>query len=61
MHPALTVQLVDALIKADQDFDMLIVPNMNHGWDPYLTRQMWNYFVRHVHGQAPPSYRIGFQ
>jgi len=31
VSPALTLQLVDALIKANRDFDMLIMPNLNHG------------------------------
>jgi hypothetical protein len=43
-------------------FDMLIVPNMSHAWrgpSNYLTRLRWDYFVRHLHGQEPPGYRIG--
>lgn len=62
VHPAHTLQLVDALIQANKDFDMLIVPNMSHGWaghSNYLTRLRWDYFVRHLHGQEPPDYRIG--
>lgn len=31
VHVAGTFRLADALIKADKDFDMLIVPNENHG------------------------------
>jgi dipeptidyl-peptidase 4 len=61
VHPAHTLQLVDALIRANKHFDMLIVPNMSHGWaghSNYLTRLRWDYFVRHLHGQEPPGNRI---
>lgn len=30
VHPALTLQLVDALIRADKDFELLVLPNENH-------------------------------
>lgn len=62
VHPALTLQVVDALIKANKDFDMLIVPGANHGvmGYPYATRRQWDYFVRHLLGAEPPAgYEIG--
>ncbi len=62
VHPSLTMQVVDALIKANKDFDMLIVPNADHGvmMDGYAQRRQWDYFVRHLLGAEPPSdYRIG--
>lgn len=63
VHPALTLQLVDALIKANKDFDLLILPNANHSFEPhmaYFIRKQWDYFVRHLLGEEPPSgYRIG--
>jgi dipeptidyl aminopeptidase/acylaminoacyl peptidase len=31
VHPMLTMWVADALIKANKDFDFLIVPNTNHG------------------------------
>jgi dipeptidyl aminopeptidase/acylaminoacyl peptidase len=60
--PFLTMQVVDALIKANKDFDMLIVPNADHGvmMDGYAQRRQWDYFVRHLLGAEPPAdYRIG--
>lgn len=51
VHPANTLQLVDALIKADKDFDMLIVPNGNHGLyfiNDYVRRKIWDYFIQHL-------------
>ena len=56
VHPASTLQLVDALIKANKDFDLLILPNRPHGMgsDPYFVRRRWDYFVRHLLGTEPP-------
>jgi dipeptidyl-peptidase-4 len=59
VSPALTMQVVDALIKANKDFDMLLVPNLGHRFDDYLTRVTWDYFVRNLMGATPPKeYRI---
>jgi dipeptidyl-peptidase 4 len=56
VHPSLTMQVVDALIKANKDFDLLILPNRNHGFylEPYFIRRMWDYFVRNLMGAEPP-------
>ncbi|MDR3478616.1 MAG: prolyl oligopeptidase family serine peptidase [Gammaproteobacteria bacterium] len=62
VHPCATMQLVDALIKHNKDFDMLIMPNQNHTstFDhPYYMRRHWDYFVQHLLGEIPPkNYRI---
>jgi dipeptidyl aminopeptidase/acylaminoacyl peptidase len=61
VHPGHTIQLVDALIKANKSFDLLIVPDANHGLTqhPYVIRRTWDYFVRHLLGLEPPrDYRI---
>lgn len=58
VHLALTLQVVDALIKANKDFDMLVLPNGNHGYGaamPYHTRRKWDYFVKHLLGEEPPK------
>lgn len=57
-----TLQLAHALIEANKDFDLLILPNQPHnlGRHPYFTRRRWDYFVRHLLGVEPPTgYRIG--
>ena len=57
--PSTTLQLVDALIELDKDFDMLYVPNRAHNIrSPHTLRRVWDYFVRHLHGSEPPPYRI---
>jgi dienelactone hydrolase len=55
--PAASLQLVDALIKANKDFDFLILPNGIHadGFHPYITRKRWDYFVKHLLGATPPA------
>lgn len=56
VHPAATMRFVDALIKANKDFDMLFVPNMAHGEaNNYLARRRWDYFVEHLRGVTPPQ------
>ncbi|WP_255551064.1 DPP IV N-terminal domain-containing protein [Granulicella sp. dw_53] len=52
-----TLIVVDALIKANKDFDLLLIPNVAHGYGPatpYMTRRRWDYFVRNLAGGTPP-------
>ena len=55
VDPASTMQVVDALIKADKDFDFLIVPGAGHGIgeSPYANRRRQDFFVRHLLGTEP--------
>jgi dipeptidyl-peptidase-4 len=56
-----TARLVDALVSADKDFDMLVVPGMDHGRfgaTGYVTRRTWDYFVRHLLRLQPPTYHV---
>ena len=55
VHPSNTLRVVDALIKANKDFDMLVTPDVGHGLPPYGIRRMWDYFVRHLMGAEPPA------
>ncbi len=56
VNQALTLQLIDALTKANKDYDLLVMPEANHGFsqDPYFVRRSWDYFVRHLAGKEPP-------
>ncbi|ALE74319.1 peptidase S9 [Pseudonocardia sp. EC080625-04] len=59
--PAQTLRLVDALITADKDVDMLIVPGAEHALlfrMHHVLRRTWDYLVRHLHGTEPPGYRL---
>jgi dipeptidyl-peptidase 4 len=56
--PNETLLVVDALIKANKDFDLLMIPNAAHGYGPatqYMTRRRWDYFVRYLAGDIPPN------
>ena len=55
VDPASTMQVVDALIKADKDFDFVIVPGAGHGIgeSPYLFRRRMDFFVRKLWGTEP--------
>jgi dipeptidyl aminopeptidase/acylaminoacyl peptidase len=57
VDPASTMQVVNALIKADKDFDLLIVPGADHGAGerPYPARRRMDFFVRHLLGVEPRS------
>jgi dipeptidyl aminopeptidase/acylaminoacyl peptidase len=57
VDPASTMQVIDALIKADKDFDMLVVPGRGHGVGeiPYASRRRMDFFVRHLLGVEPRS------
>jgi hypothetical protein len=56
VHPAQTIQVVDALIKANKSFDLLILPDRAHGLnEPYVIRRRWDYFVQYLLGKGPPD------
>jgi dipeptidyl aminopeptidase/acylaminoacyl peptidase len=56
VHPAMTIQVVDELIKANKDFDLIIAPDRGHGLnEPYFIRRRWDYFVKHLMGVDPPA------
>jgi len=55
--PYNTLLVVDALIKANKDFDLIMLPNRTHGFgnEPYMIRRRWDYFVRYLLGAEPPK------
>jgi dipeptidyl aminopeptidase/acylaminoacyl peptidase len=55
--PYNTLLVVDELIKANKDFDLLLLPNRNHGFgnEAYMVRRRWDYFVRYLLGAEPPA------
>jgi dipeptidyl-peptidase 4 len=56
--PYNTWLVVDALIKANKDFDLLIFPNARHGYGQasyYMMRRRWDYFVKNLLGAEPPK------
>jgi dipeptidyl-peptidase 4 len=55
VDPASTMQVVNALIRANKDFDLLVVPGSNHGAaeSPYGRRRRADFFVRNLLGVEP--------
>jgi dipeptidyl aminopeptidase/acylaminoacyl peptidase len=56
--PSVTLQLADALIKANKSFDLLYLPNRTHDFfrtDRYYMRRLWDHFVEHLAGATPPQ------
>jgi len=56
--PNNTLLVVEALIKANKDFDLLMLPNARHGYGTasnYMTRRRWDYFTRYLLGVEPPK------
>lgn len=55
--PYSTLLVVDALIKANKDFDLIMFPNRGHGFgsEAYMMRRRWDYFVKHLLGAEPPK------
>jgi dipeptidyl aminopeptidase/acylaminoacyl peptidase len=55
--PDNTLLVVNELIKANKDFDLLMLPNRGHGFgnEPYVVRRRWDYFVRNLLGAEPPK------
>ena len=57
VDPASTMQVVNALIKANKDFELIVFPGAGHGagGGPYGERRKRDFFVRHLRGVEPPS------
>ena len=54
--PESTYRFVDALIRANKDFELLVVPNGGHGaGGAYGQRRLQDFFVRHLQGREPPN------
>jgi dipeptidyl-peptidase-4 len=60
--PYNTLLVVNELIKANKDFDLILLPNRAHGFgnEPYMVRRRWDYFVKNLLGAEPPhEFQIG--
>jgi len=56
--PSNTMLVVEELIRANKDFDMIMFPNQRHGYGNmtnYMTRKRWDYFVTHLRKEIPPK------
>jgi len=55
--PYNTLLVIEALEKANKDYDLVVFPNSPHGYgpySPYMMRRRWDYFVKNLLGVEPP-------
>jgi dipeptidyl aminopeptidase/acylaminoacyl peptidase len=52
-----TLLVINELIAANKDFDLILFPNRGHGFfaEAYMMRRRWDYFVKHLLGAEPPK------
>ena len=55
VHPGGLFQLTQALMDANKVFDLVLMPQAGHALPGYAMVRMWDYFVRHLGGQEPPT------
>ena len=56
--PYNTYVVVEALINANKDFDLIVFPSQAHGYgnqSNYMMRRRWDYFVKHLLNTDPPN------
>lgn len=61
VHPGNTMRVVDALIRANKRFDMLLLPQQRHGFgdmDEYFYWRMVDYFSQHLLGESDKAVDI---
>ena len=62
VNPTASMRLAAELIKANKDFELILLPGKDHStayYDKYLTRKRWDFFVKHLHEITPPKeYKI---
>lgn len=62
VDPASTMQVVDALVRAGKDFDLLNIPGGEHtvgrstGPIDYAHRRQFDFFIRHLQGRQTPAW-----
>lgn len=57
VDPASTMQVVNALIKAEKTFDLLVIPGANHtSGGAYGDKRRYDFFVHHLLGIEPPEW-----
>ena len=56
--PTNTMLVIDALEKANKDYDLVVFPNSHHGYGEfsyYMMRRRWDYFIKNLLGATPPK------
>lgn len=58
VNPSATYKLAAELVKANKDFELIILPNNNHDtcyWNKYFLRKRWDFFVKHLLSEEHPK------
>ena len=53
--PAVTFRVVEALQRANKDFDLIVEPNWGYTSSSYQTRRAWDFLLKHLKGVQPPT------
>jgi dipeptidyl aminopeptidase/acylaminoacyl peptidase len=56
--PSNTMLVIEALEKANKDYDLIVFPNSHHGYGAYslyMMRRRWDYFVKNLLDKEPPK------
>jgi len=65
VHMAHTLTMVEALVRANRDFDLIIVPNERHYLlmtSGYVQRRIWDFLVVNLLGETPPpNFELSFE
>lgn len=57
VDPASTMQVVNALVKAGKDFELVVLPGVRHTMgESYGEHKRYDFFVKHLLGVDPPSW-----
>lgn len=57
VDPASTMQVANALIKANKDFELVVIPGAHHTMgEDFGEHKRYDFFVRHLMGVTPPSW-----
>jgi hypothetical protein len=59
VDPSSTMQVVNKLILANKNFDLLVIPNADHtNGGAYGDHKRFDFFVRNLRGIEPPSWNL---
>jgi hypothetical protein len=57
VDPSSTMQVVNALVRAAKEFELVVIPGADHGAaSPITARKRNDFFVKHLRGLQPPNW-----
>ncbi|TAK17365.1 MAG: S9 family peptidase [Acidobacteria bacterium] len=59
VDPSSTMQVVNALVRASKEFELVVIPGADHGaGSPITARKRNDFFVRYLRGIEPPNWNV---